>query len=46
MLVTAALKDFTTTLTETQGGTGGNMHNFDRSGMCPLFQDGRLPDET
>ena len=25
----SSLKDFTTTMTETQGGTGGDMHNFD-----------------
>ena len=34
----SSLKDFTTTLTETQGGTGGNLYNFDN-------WDGRLPDE-
>ena len=25
----SSLKDFTTTMTETQGGTGGDLHNFD-----------------
>jgi len=41
----SSLKDFTTTLTETQGGTSGNMHNFDHWDVPLLFQDGRLPDE-
>ena len=31
------IKDFITTLTETQGGTGGNLHNFDRWDV-PLFR--------
>jgi len=41
----SSLKDFTTTLTETQGGTGGNLHNFDEWDVPLAFQDGRLPDE-
>ena len=42
----SSLKDFTTTLTETQGGTGGNMHNFDGWDIPLAFKDGRLPDEV
>ena len=44
----SSLKDFTTTMTETQGGTGGDMHNFDNWDV-PLtltFNDGRLPNEV
>ena len=41
----SALRDFTTTLTETQGGTGGNLHNFHRWDIPLAFQDGRLPEE-
>ena len=32
-------------MTETQGGAGGNLHNFDRWDEPLLFNDGRLPDE-
>ena len=42
----SSLKDFTTTLTETQGGTGGNMHNFNGWDIPLVFKDGRLPDEV
>ena len=41
----SALKDFTTTMTETQAGTGGNMHNFDLWDVPLVFQDNRLPHE-
>ena len=41
----SALKDFTTTLTETQGGTGGNVHNFDFWDVPLAFQDDWLPHE-
>lgn len=41
----SALKDFTTTLTETQGGTGGQLHNFDDWDIPLAFQDGRPPDK-
>ena len=37
------LKDFVTTLTETQGGTGGNLHNFNRWDEPLIFGDNRLP---
>ena len=39
------LKDFITTMTETQAGTGGNLHNFDRWDVPLLINDNRLPDE-
>ena len=42
----SSLKDFTTTMTETQGGTGGNMHNFDNWDVPLTFNDGRLPNEV
>ena len=42
----SSLKDFTTTMTETQGGTGGDMHNFDDWDIPLAFKDGRLPDEV
>ena len=42
----SSLKDFTTTMTETQGGTGGDMHNFDDWDLPLAFKDGRLPDEV
>ena len=42
----SSLKDFTTTLTETQGGTGGDMHNFDNWDVPLTFNDGRLPNEV
>ena len=42
----SSLKDFTTTLTETQGGTGGNMHNFNGWDIPLVFKDGRPPDEV
>ena len=42
----SSLKDFTTTMTETQGGTGGDMHNFDNWDVPLIFNDGRLPNEV
>ena len=42
----SSLKDFTTTLTETQGGTGGDLHNFNGWDIPLVFKDGRLPDEV
>ena len=42
----SSLKDFTTTMTETQGGTGGDMHNFDKWDVPLTFNDGRLPNEV
>ena len=42
----SSLKDFTTTMTGTQGGTGGDMHNFDDWDLPLAFKDGRLPDEV
>ena len=39
------LKDFITTMTETQAGTGGNLHNFDGWDEPLRINDGRLPDE-
>ena len=39
------IKDFVTTLTETQGGTGGNLHNFDHWDLPLQFNDQRLPFE-
>ena len=42
----SSLKDFTTTMTETQGGTGGDMHNFDNWDVPLTFNDGRLPNEV
>ena len=39
------LKDFITTMTETQAGTGGNMHNFDGWDIPLLINDNRQPDE-
>ena len=39
------LKDFVTTLTETQGGTGGNLHNFDFWDEPLVFGDNKLPFE-
>ena len=33
-------------MTETQGGTGGDMHNFDDWDIPLAFKDGRLPDEV
>ena len=42
----SSLKDFTTTMTETQGGTGGGMHNFDNWDVPLTFNDGRPPDEV
>ena len=37
------LKDFVTTLTETQGGTGGDLHNFDHWDEPLMFGDDRRP---
>ena len=37
------LKDFVTTLTETQGGTGGTLHNFDYWNEPLVFGDDRRP---
>ena len=37
------LKDFVTTLTETQGGTGGSIHNFVEWKDPLIFGDDRLP---
>ena len=42
----SSLKDFTTTMTKTQGGTGGDMHNFDNWDVPLTFNDGRLPNEV
>ena len=42
----SSLKDFTTTMTETQGGPGGGMHNFDNWDVPLTFNDGRPPDEV
>ena len=42
----SSLKDFTTSLTDTQAGTGGNMHNFDDWDIPLNFKDGRRPDEV
>ena len=42
----SSLKDFTTTMTETQGGTGGDMHNFDNWDVPLTLNDGRLPNEV
>ena len=42
----SSLKDFTTTMTETQGGTGGDMHNFDNWDVPLTFNDGRQPNEV
>lgn len=39
------LRDFVTTLTETQGGTGGNLHNFDQWDVPLRVNDARRPDE-
>ena len=39
------LKDFITTMTETQAGTDGPLHNIDRWDEPLLVSDGRLPDE-
>ena len=39
------LRDFVTTLTETQGGTGGDLHNFDRWDVPLMFDDFRQPPE-
>ena len=39
------LKDFITTMTETQAGTGGGMHNFDGWNVPLLINDNRQPDE-
>ena len=39
------LKDFVTTMTETQGGTGGDLHNFDRWDEPLMFDDYRQPPE-
>ena len=39
------LKDFVTTLTETQGGAGGNLHNFNLWDEPLVFGDNRLPFE-
>ena len=33
-------------MTETQGGTGGDMHNFDNWDVPLTFNDGRLPNEV
>ena len=42
----SSLKDFTTTMTETQGGTGGDMHNFDNWDVPLTFNAGRLLNEV
>ena len=42
----SSLKDFTTAMTETQGGTSGDMHNFDNCDVPLTFNDGRLPNEV
>ena len=42
----SSLKDFITTMIETQGGTGGDMHNFDNWDVPLTFNDGRLPNEV
>ena len=42
----SSLKDFATTMTETQGGTGGGMYNFDNWDVPLTFNDGRPPDEV
>ena len=42
----SSLKDFTTAMTETQGGTSGDMHNFDNWDVPLTFNDGRLPNEV
>ena len=42
----SSLKDFTTSMTETQAGTGGSMHNFDNWDVPLTFNDGRKPDEV
>ena len=42
----SSLKDFTTSMTETQAGTGGDMHNFDNWDVPLTFKDGRPPDEV
>ena len=39
------IRDFVTTLTETQGGTGGTLHNFDLWDVPLLFNDSRRPPE-
>ena len=39
------IRDFVTTLTETQGGTGGNLHNFDLWDVPLQVSDGRRPAE-
>ena len=39
----SSLKDFTTTMTETQGGTGGDMHNFDNWDVPLTFMMGDYP---
>ena len=42
----SSLKDFTTAMTETQGETSGDMHNFDNWDVPLTFNDGRLPNEV
>ena len=42
----SSLQDFTTAMTETQGGTSGDMHNFDNWDVPLTFNDGRLPNEV
>ena len=42
----SSLKDFTTSMTDTQAGTGGNMHNFDNWDVPLTFNDGRKPDDV
>ena len=42
----SSLKDLTTAMTETQGGTSGDMHNFDNWDVPLTFNDGRLPNEV
>ena len=37
------IRDFVTTLTQTQGGTGGTLHNFDHWDKPLLFNDSRIP---
>ena len=41
----SALKDFITTLTETQGGSGGALHNIDQWNVPLRFGDDRQPPE-
>ena len=41
----SALKDFITTMTETQSGSGGQLHNITAWNVPLLFGDGRQPPE-